>query len=110
MHMSGDRGDVQIMAYLKDQCSDPCKTTPKSCWHHANTRVIKQFSNGNWLIENIRGFVRVAATNELFFREGEYDTYRDPNTFVPQYHPDNPFDSTDPRRDLWETVERKGRR
>jgi len=98
------------MAYLKDQCSERCKANLKGCWHHVNTRVIRQFSNGNWLIENTKGFVRVAATNEIQFNEGEYTKYKDPNAFVPKYHPDNPFDITDPRRDLWETIESKRRR
>ena len=95
------------MAHLKSNCSKTCQENPKSCWHHPRTSIVRQFLNGNWLIENPKGFVRLAATNELQFKENEYGTHKDPNAFVRQYAPDNPFEADDPRRDLWETIQDK---
>ena len=92
------------MAHLRGICSRACDKDKRDCWHHTNTKIVKQFRNGNWLLQNPRGHIRAAETEQVVFDDGEYEEHRDPHTFELKYSDNNPFDSDDPRRSLWETT------
>tara|TARA_R110002020_G_scaffold160699_1_gene345227 strand:+ start:396 stop:725 length:330 start_codon:yes stop_codon:yes gene_type:complete len=92
------------MAHLRGTCSNACDRDKRDCWHHPNTKIVRQFKNGNWLLENPRGHIRGAETDKVVFDEGEYETHKDPHTFEFTYTDDNPFELDDPRRDLWATI------
>ena len=38
---------------------------PSGCWHGPRTMVLRIFQDGGLLLEDSRGFVRVAQTNEV---------------------------------------------
>ena len=41
------------MAHLRGICSRACDKDKRDCWHHPNTKIVRQFKNGNWLLQNL---------------------------------------------------------
>lgn len=64
------------MAALKGQCSPACHTDKRSCWH-SESKILKRFRTGKFLIENRLGYVRGASPGELKFNDDEAHTYKD---------------------------------
>jgi len=46
--------------------------------------IVRQFSNGRWLIENQYHYVRAIDSEGMVFEEGEYQAHHNPNA-APQY-------------------------
>ena len=74
------------MAHEKGNCKDACITDKRSCYHNITCTIVRQFSNGRWLIENQYHYVKALNPESIVFEEGEYMTHHNPNA-APQYPP-----------------------
>jgi hypothetical protein len=77
------------MAYERGPCREICKRDKKSCFHGITCKIVRQFKNGRWLIENRYGLVNSVDERNMIFETGEYQihhnpTHRNPNA-VSQY-------------------------
>ncbi len=64
------------MASLKGMCTVTCKGDKRSCWHK-DCKILRQFTSGRFLIENIHGYVRAVGSIDLTFsisEDNKYDT------------------------------------
>ena len=66
------------MAYIDGQCH--CKDR-RDCWHDPACVLKGQLRVGTWILENPKGYIRVATTDVLVFEDGEYEAYKNPNVF-----------------------------
>ena len=63
------------VASLRGECGPVCNRDSGACWHR-NTKIRKQLKNGKWVLENQKGYIRLANEDEIIFDEGTY-TYPD---------------------------------
>ena len=74
------------MAHERGICKSSCINDKRSCYHNISCTVVRQFSNGRWLIENQYHYVKALNPESIIFEEGEYQLHHNPNA-APQYPP-----------------------
>ena len=62
------------MVTLKGQCSVSCKGDKRSCWH-LDSKILRRFKSGKFLIENRHNYVRAAVPADLVFSISEERDY-----------------------------------
>ena len=72
------------MAHERGNCKDSCISDKKNCYHNITCTIVRQFTNGRWLIENPHHYVKALDPENIVFEEGEYVTHHNPNA-APQF-------------------------
>ena len=61
------------MSFLRGECTPICsRDGGSSCWHK-NTIIRRQLLTGKWMLENKKGYIRLADEHMIIFDEEEYD-------------------------------------
>ena len=67
------------MASLRGNCIAACsQNNGSSCWHK-DTIIRKQLTNGKWMLENKKGYIRLADEDMIIFDGGEYLKHKHTN-------------------------------
>jgi len=67
------------MAFLRGGCEISCtNNNGESCWHK-ETVIRKQLLSGKWMLENKRGYIRLADEDMIIFEDGEYIKHKNIN-------------------------------
>jgi len=72
------------MAHERGNCKDSCISDKKNCYHNITCTIVRQFTNGRWLIENPYHYVKALDPESIVFEEGEYIVHHNPNA-APQF-------------------------
>tara|TARA_R110002110_G_scaffold154921_1_gene348966 strand:+ start:57 stop:344 length:288 start_codon:yes stop_codon:yes gene_type:complete len=62
------------MASLKGICTATCTGDKRSCWHK-ECKIVRRFTSGKFLIENIHGYVRAVESIDLLLSISEESKY-----------------------------------
>jgi hypothetical protein len=69
------------MASLKGICTISCTGDKRTCWHK-ECQILRRFTSGKFLIENIHGYVRAVSSSDLVFSISEESKYNTPNSMI----------------------------
>jgi len=66
------------VSFLRGDCIQICfRDGGASCWHK-NTIIRRQLLNGKWMLENKKGYIRLADEDMIVFDEDEYINNKNP--------------------------------
>ena len=72
-------GWVDSLAFLRGVCTPACfRDGGASCWHK-NTIIRRQLLTGKWMLENKKGYIRLADEHMIIFDEEEYIKHKNSN-------------------------------
>ena len=67
------------MTFLLGDCTSACsRDGGASCWHK-NTIIRRQLLSGKWMLENKKGYIRLADEDMIVFDTEEYLNHKNPN-------------------------------
>ena len=67
------------MSFLRGDCTPACsRDGGSSCWHK-NTIIRRQLLTGKWMLENKKGYIRLADEHMIIFDEEEYIKHKNSN-------------------------------
>ena len=67
------------MSFIRGDCTPACSRDGGSlCWHK-NSIIRRQLLSGKWMLENIKGYIRLADEYMIVFDEDEYINNKNPN-------------------------------
>lgn len=68
------------MAFLRGNCTPACfQDRNSACWHK-DTTINKQLLSGKWVLENKKGYIRLADEDMIIFSsEEEYIKHKNPH-------------------------------
>jgi len=67
------------VSFLRGDCTPACsRDGGSSCWHK-NTIIRRQLLSGKWMLENKKGYIRLADEDMIVFDTEEYLNHKNPN-------------------------------
>jgi len=67
------------VSFLRGDCIQICfRDGGASCWHK-NTIIRRQLLSGKWMLENKKGYIRLADEDMIVFDTEEYLNHKNPN-------------------------------